>query len=357
MPEIVPQTNVTLEDQLSHVDQLPAGMPYLENNGYMIMGETDEGEEVSFVSCIFRCGGGRDGPWQVDETFKGQTTFLASPKDHSGSMQDNEFIGNRTWATDAWESGEVIKTDDAVIWKLGDRQHICKPPYWEIKGEHMGIEFDLLLTGIGDAPYHKGPYKDLKKNQIGGYEHPLCAEGTIVADGKTYTLRKDKSFGCQESFIQPAWDLAGVLKGETYYWVWWASENVRIFIYYYPSVGKTYSHVTLDGVEIPFSENGQSDINMEELEYWVDPKTRLRVPTKWHFNLKSANGVIDMDISAAYRTFYSYLTTSGATMHYGLHSHSEGEMKLADGRSVPLKDMRTYVEHGWTAIPLQSHAS
>lgn len=356
MSEITPQTNVNLDDQMSHVDELPAGMAYLENNGFMIMGETDEGEEVSLVSCIFRVGGGKEGPWQVDEGFKGQTTFLVSPKDHSGGMQDNDFIGNRTWATDSWQPGEIVRTDDAVIWKLGNRQHVNRPPFWEIKGEHMGVEFDLLLTGIGDAAYHKGPYKDLAENQIGGYEHPLCAEGTITANGKTYTLRKDKSFGCQESFLQPAWDLAAVLQGETYYWVWWASDNVRIFIYYYPSVGKTYSHVTVDGEDIPFSENGQSNINMEELEYWIDPKTRLRVPVKWHFNMESASGTIDMDISAATRTFYSYLTTSGATMHYGLHSHSEGEMKLADGKKIPLKDMRSYVEHGWTAIPLQAQA-
>lgn len=356
MTDFKPITNVTLDDQLSFKDELPAGMSYLENNGFMIMGETDEGEEISFVSCIFRVGGDKDGPWQVDDAFKAQTTFLVSPGGHSGGMQNNTFIGNRSWATDNWSRAEIVKTDDAVTWKLGNRVHICRPPYWEIKGEHMGLEFDLLLTGIGDAAYHKGPYPDLVKNNIAGFEHPLCAEGTIKTEGKTYTLRKEKSFGCQEKFTQPAFDLAEILRGETYYWVWWASENVRIFIYYYPQMGRTYSHVTLDNEEIVFSENGQSDISMEELEYWIDPQTRLRVPIKWHFNMKSANGTIDMDIDASTRTYYSYLTKSGATMHYGLHSHSEGVMDLTDGRSVPLKDMRSYVEHGWTAIPLGAFA-
>ena len=56
MSEIIPKTNVTLEEQLSYVDQIPSDMAYLENNGFMIMGETDEGEEVSLVSCIFSCG-------------------------------------------------------------------------------------------------------------------------------------------------------------------------------------------------------------------------------------------------------------------------------------------------------------
>jgi hypothetical protein len=354
MTEVTAQTNVTLEEQLSYVDDLPAGMSYLENNGFMIMGETDEGEEISFVSCIFRAGGDKDGPWMADDGHYGQTTFLVEPKDKSAGMQDTDFIGNRSWITDKWEPVEITQTDDAVIWKQGNRQHICRPPYWEIKGEHMGLEFDLLLTGIGDAAYHKGPYSQLKQNNIAGYEHPLCAEGTIKSDGKTYTLRKDKSFGCQENFIQPAFDLAQVLSGETYYWVWWASENVRIFIYWYPSMGKTYSHVTVDGEPVEFIENGQSDINMDELEYWVDPKTRLRVPVKWHFHMKSANGTISMDIEASSRTYYSYLSRSGATMHYGLHSHSEGEMKLTDGRTIALKDLRSYVEHGWTAIPLGS---
>lgn len=356
MTKISPYTNVTLEDQMSYVDQLPAGSSYLESSGFLIMGETDAGEEISLVSVIYRVGGGKDGPWQVDDSFKAQTTLLVCSTDHRGGIQDNDFIGNRTWATDNWQPGEVVRTDDAVIWTLGNRHHVCRPPFWEITGEHMGIEFDLQLTGIGDAAYHKGPFRDLATNGLAGYEHPLCAEGTITVNGKTYRLRKDKSFGCQEKFIQPAWDLADVLCGETYYWAWWASDNVRIFIYYYPSVGKTYSHVTVDGKEVPFSENGQSDINMEELEYWIDPRTRLRVPVKWHFSMKSASGTIDMDIAAANRTYYSYLTRSGATMHYGLHSHSDGVLKLTDGESIPLKDMRSYVEHGWTAIPLEDCA-
>lgn len=356
MTEIKPITNVTLEDQLSFKDQLPPGMPYLENNGFLIMGETEEGEEVSIVSCIMRVGGSKDDIWQVEDAFKGQTTFLVSSKDHSGGIQDNDFIGNRTWATDNWQPAEITKTDDAVIWKLGNRQHICRPPYWEIKGEHMGIEFDLLLTGIGNAAFHKGPYENLKANNIAGFEHPLCAEGTIKAEGKTYTLEKDKSFGCQEKFTQPAFDLAKILNGETYYWVWWANERVRIFIYYYPQMNKTYSHVTVDGEDVQFMEGGQSDIKMDELEYWIDPKTRLRVPVKWRFQMNSAAGAIDMEINAATRTYYSYLTQSGATMHYGLHSHSEGELKLTGGESIALKDMRTYVEHGWTAIPLGGHA-
>ena len=351
------RTNVTLDDQLSYRDSVPKGVSYMENNCLFIMGESEEGDEVSLVSCIFRVGGGKDGPWQVEDKFVGQTTFQVMPKGHSSGMHNNDFIGNRSWATDDWKSGGVTKTKDAVIWKVGNVQQICRPPYWELKGEHMGVEFDLLFSGLGDAAFHKGKYADFAANGIAGYEAPLCAEGTIKAEGKTYTLKKEKSFGCQEKFTQPAWDLAKVLIGETYYWVWWANEHVRIFIYSYPSMGRSYSHVVVDGQEVDFSENGKSNIKMEELEFWIDPKTRMRVPVKWHFNMQSANGTIDLDVAASSRTFYGYLTESGATMHYGLHSHSLGQMSFPDGRTIPLKDMRTYVEHGWCAIPLPAAAT
>jgi hypothetical protein len=70
------------------------------------------------------------------------------------------------------------------------------------------------------------------------------------------------------------------------------------------------------------------------------------------FNMPSPNGTIDLDVAASCRTFYSYLTESGATIHYAMHSNSEGQLSLADGHSIPLKDMRSYVELGWTALPL-----
>lgn len=350
------RTNATLADQLSYKESLPKGLSYMESFGFLVMGESEEGEEVSLVTCIFRVGGGKNGTWQVEDVFKGQTTFLIASKGHTGGMHNNDFIGNRTWATDAWTSGKVVKTEKEVIWSLGNYQFVCHPPFWEIKGEHMGIEFDLHLSGLGDVACHKGKYAELATKGMAGYEAPLCAEGTIKAQGKTYTLRKEKSFGCQERFTQPAWDLAKILRGETYYWVWWASETVRIFIYSYPSVGKTFSHVTVDGKEVVFAENGKSNIKMDAKQWWIDPQTRMQVPVKWHFNMQSANGVIDLDIEAASRTFYSYLSESGATIHYGLHSHSEGQFAFPDGRKIPLKDMRTYVEHGWCAIPLPAAA-
>ncbi|MDD5094359.1 MAG: hypothetical protein PHV74_08285 [Dehalococcoidia bacterium] len=346
-------TNVTLEDQLSYKDKLPKGQSYFENCGFMVLGECEE-HDISLVTCIFRAGGGRQGPWQVDDIFKGQTTFLVEPKGQTGKMHNNDFIGNRTWAMDHWTGGEVRQTKDEVIWQLGNRQHICRPPYWEVKGEHMGVDCNLTLGGLGDAAYHKGKYTDLAKNGVAGYEQPMWVEGTITAQGKTYTLKK--GFGVQEKFTQPAWDLAQTLTEQAYYWVWWASDSVRIFIYYFPSMGRTYSNVVVDGKEIPFAENGKSNISLDELEWWIDPKTKMQVPVRWHFNLQSKNGVVDLMLAASSRTFYGYLTQAGATIHYGLHAHSNGRLFLPDGRIIPLDNMMTYVEKGWCGIPLQSGA-
>lgn len=349
--------NIPLEEEGSYADLVPAGVSFMEDHGFLIMGESEEGDEISLVSTFFRLGGGVDGPWMVDDRFCEQTTLLVIPKGQRGAIHDNHFIGNRTWGIDHWRSGQITKTDDEVIWKIGNLQHICRPPVWELKGEHLGIEFDFVLGATEDATYHKGKYSEFEANGIGGYEMPVWAEGTVRAEGKTYTMKREKTFCNHEKFTQPAWDLAKVLTGETYYWSWFHCESALIFIYYYPSEGKAHSHVSVEGQSYDFNDhNGQSNISMEELEWWIDPKTRMRIPVKWHFNITSKNGVIDFDVAASHRTFYSFLTESGATMHYGLHSLSQGQVAFPDGRKVQMKDMRSYIEHGWCAIPLSSAA-
>lgn len=351
----LPVTNVTLNDQLSYKHTLPKEMSYHENCSFLIMAETEEGEEISLVVGSMRVGGGgKQGCWRVGDGYMGQCTFLVVPK--TGGMHNNDFIGNRTWVTDQW-TGDVVNTKDAVVWTVGGHQYTCRPPYWEIKGENMGIELDLLLTGMGDAAFHKGHYSELAARNEAGYEHPMYCEGTIKSQGKTYTLIKEKSFGVQEKFTCPAWDLAKVLTGTHYYWIWWASESVRIFLYWYPSAGRTFTNVVVDNKKIEFTENGKNNFTLTEKEWWIDPRTRMQVPIKWHFNMQSANGVIDLDIAATSRTFYSYLTASGATIHYGMHSHSDGRLSLTDGRVFPLNNMRTYAETGWTALPLPPAAS
>jgi len=341
-------TNVTMKDQLSYRNALAKDVPFLENNGFMLMGESEEGFDITLVSCLFNMGGGEDKCWAVDHGSKLQTTFMAVPENQRNTMQNNDFTSNRTWATD-WKSEiEVIETKDSVTWKLGNREHICKPPYWYVKGEHMGVDCDLKLSGIGDAVYHKGKFADLQSRGLAGYEHPLKVEGTITFEGKTYTLKN--AYGCQEKFMQSNWDLAATIIEKPYYWAWWMNENVRIFIYYFPSLGRSVSHLYIDGEEI---EMGETNLKLDELEQWIDPKTQMQVPIKWQFEMKSNLASVNMDLAASSRTIYSYLTTSGPTVHYGLLSFSDGQITLKDGRKIDVSNMMTYVEKGWCALPLQ----
>lgn len=340
-------TNVTMKDQLNYHHQIAKGTPYLENNGFMLMGETEEGYDVTFVSCLFNSGGGKETCWATENGSKGQTTFLAIPKDMRGQMNNNNFTGNRTWATDWTSQITVTETEEAVTWELGNRKHICYPPYWEIKGEHMGVDCDIRLTGIGDAVYHKGKYSELAERGLAGYEHPLRAEGTITADGKTYTLKN--AYGCQEKFIQTNWDLAATIVERPYYWVWWMNESIRIFIYHFPSLGRSVTHMYIDGEEVMMD---QPIVTLNEKEQWIDPKTLMQVPVKWDFEIKSETASVEMDITADSRAFYSYLTNSGPTIHYGLLSFSDGSITLPDGKKLLAKDMMTYVEKGWCPIPL-----
>ena len=69
-------------------------------------------------------------------------------------------------------------------------------------------------------------------------------------------------------------------------------------------------------------------------------------------NLSSKEGVVDVMASAGSRMFYSYMTKSGVTIHYGMLSRAEGRFFSPDGRTFGMKDARSYIEWGRTVLPL-----
>ena len=109
--------------------------------------------------------------------------------------------------------------------------------------------------------------------------------------------------------------------------------------------GFSYGRVYLDGKEVPF---GRGEISIDELELWVDPKTAMQVPVRWHLNMNSAQGVLDMEMTACARG----ITSGGYTMRYCFMIRSHGRFFLPTGQSFPIEDMMTYMEWGRSAMPL-----
>jgi len=72
-------------------------------------------------------------------------------------MYDNDFVRSG-WHPPQYlqpEDLKIVQEDNQVTWKLEGRSYICRPPVWEVKGSHAGVEIDLTCQQSGSG----GPLK------------------------------------------------------------------------------------------------------------------------------------------------------------------------------------------------------
>ncbi|MFH2044657.1 MAG: hypothetical protein ABIK92_05885 [Pseudomonadota bacterium] len=345
-------SDVQLSEDLSHVAELPKdqGSDFMELNGVLVMGES-EGYDIALGVGAWHVGGGRNGKWKADDAMMNQTTLVMVPQDKQGRMHDSFFVGNRLDASEWTGKVQIIQKPDHIIWKAGNRQFISRPPYWEAKGEHLGVDCNLTLGGIGNASRCYGLWPDLPTTTRAGYEQRCWVEGTITVKGKVYTLEKAYGIHDQMTFGH-SYDHMELIR-EPYTYIWCLSGSVQIFLFCMPKAGVSYGRVYVDDQEIPFSHN---EITMDELELWTDPETGMQVPVRWHVNMKSTGGGVDMIVGSGGRGIYCVVNKKGYNMRYGLNARTSGSVVLSDGRSVQIPDILSYVEWGRTVMSLESGA-
>lgn len=344
------RSDVQLSEDMSHVAELPPGKDFMECNGTLFMGEA-QGYDMCLVALNWHVGGGPKGKWMVDRANIGHTTFQMIPHAERYQMHDNDYIGNRQDAREWVGEIQIVPKSDRVIWKYGKRQFINRPPYWEVKGEHMGVECDLIAGGMGNATRVYGPLAGLKKTLWAGYEQRCWAEGTITVGGKKYTFEKAYAVHDLITFGE-TYDHMKNMR-EPYYYIWAIDDTLQTYIWSQPGSGMNYGRVYVDGQETPF---GKGEIAIDELEWWFDPKTGMRIPIRWHVNLNAAGGVVDMNLVAGGRGTFCVMTRNGYTIRHGFLVRANGHAFFPDGRKVPIKDMMTYLEWGRSAMPLEGGA-
>jgi len=235
-----------------------------------------------------------------------------------------------------------------VIWKVGDRQIICYPPYWEIKGEHFGLDLDIKISGIGNSVPHHGTWHDFATNGVAGNEQIGRAEGTFTYNGETYTL--DDGWAVRErECLGKGWDvpsLVGAAQG--YVWGWCFSDALTVFFFSQEGSGHSASRVYLEDRMVDF---GADDMVVEVLASWIDPLTHATQPTSWRVRMKSAAGSLELDVATWSRCLFGFHLLEGYTTHHAALGRTSGRYVSPDGHVIPLDDTRTYVEQGF-ATPL-----
>lgn len=333
-------SDVKLNEDLSHIDQIPKGDTYFEYWGNLVMGTTTDGMDFMLGPGAYRLGGGRKGYYRVDDSLMCQSLLQLAPQDQRGKMHDNGQISNRLdpveWAGEA----QIKKKGDSVILQpVGGYEFICQPPYWQIKGEHFGVKLDVTLGGKGPANRHFGPWEKAAENGAAGYDQACWAEGTFVTDGKTYTI--DKGYGVHLHVIQRNIDLVELFQQFEYYWIWIVNDSIEMAVM--KQLGVQYGAATIDNHEYAFVPGNAA---ITELEYWIDPQNHSQVPIRWHVSMASPEGMADMTIAAGSRLSFGYAMRTGQTRQYGFLCSANGRFCLRDGRCVSIENVMTYVEYG-----------
>jgi hypothetical protein len=175
-------SDVELDDEFSHYQELPEDQlreHFTDHIGIGIWGRAGD-KDVYIGDTIYHVGGRL---WGIDAGAVIQTNLLFSPTDDR-VMKNNDFLANRMDPLRHFDNLEVIRESDKVIWKAANRETICYPPYWEIKGEHFGLDLDIKVSGIGDSVPHLGTWQDFTANGVAGNEQLGTAEGSFTYNGE-----------------------------------------------------------------------------------------------------------------------------------------------------------------------------
>lgn len=344
-------SDVTPEETLSYRDELAephfTGSHLLEDNGFLITGETDD-HDVFAISVTFNVDGEA---WGGKPVTLRQTNFMAVPKaQRYKGIADNDYVGVRSDPVRPLPLN-VVRDGDKVTWTVGDLVSTAEVPYWTVKGDHAGVDFDLTMGGLCSASRFLGAFSDLQTNGLAGVEQPVWVEGSISQGGQTYSLQR--GIGMHEKvIIGDQWVHGAAAERKTrHYWIWCLDEDVRVFSYVKEATGVTFGHHSIGDDHSHF---GPGQIDIAELDYWTDPRTGQRIPSKLSVTMKSDESVAALVIEAYGRFMYTYCQARANITYYGLMCRANGTISTPNG-VIPIKDVRTYVESGIYPTPLPAN--
>jgi len=338
-------SDVRLIDEAAHHHELPAdhlAEHFQDHIGVGIFGKSGD-KDIVFVCTIYHVGGRQ---WGIQDGAVMQTSLVVSPTDVR-TMRDNAFVANRLDPISRCDDFEVVRTDDVVTWRAGQREIVCQPPHWHVVGEHMGVDVDIHIHGQGRSiPYH-GTWDKLPTAGVAGNEQLGIAEGRITWQGVTYHL--DEGWAVRErTCLGKGFDVVSLLSAkEGYLWGWVFSEEVKVFCFAQGGSGHFAARVFHHDGIIDF---GPEHSSVEPLAAWTDPMTRSRQTTGWRLRMQSDAGMLELEIHTWSRYLFGFHLAKGYTTHSGALGRANGRFRFPDGREVRVDERIAYFEQGFATL-------
>jgi hypothetical protein len=336
-------SDITLYDEADHHQDYPANEDYWHSTCYTFTGES-EGYDILLMTRIdiIRVYNAK-GQWiHPGENLEHETTLIVVPSSQRGKgMEDHDFVHSGHYFAQRLDLSELILTpgEAAVIWEVPGRTHTCRPPIWELKGSHAGVDLDLTFRQMPPSWWTLGSFQNAKTSNTGGYDAPCSIEGSITVAGRTFQLKN--AYGIREHMVVGRkTDIIGYLPPpDRLYWDYLVSDDITLYFFQYPLPGIYRGFVRAFGEEFAFiPKEGKGDIKHTILEYWNDPRSGLALASRWHLAMSSASGVLYIEISAHGRSFFHWVMTTGLRVEIWQIGVANGKFMAADGRTVEIKD-------------------
>ncbi len=316
-----------------------------EETAWIVTAECGDFDIFLWAAAYRLCGHG-DNVWLVDgEGAEQDTMFFAVPRN-----QRNEGLTDHDFARLSWEPGNRQTADALRVhstasggtrWNIGKRQYIAEANAFQLKGEHAGVELDLVFRPVPPALWEWGSFADAPARDRGGYDLFCRVDGTIEAGGKVYTIKNGT--GIKERITVGA--SANPVKTlpaprEMYWTIMMAPDDTAVFLFQPGRKGLDLGHVVRGGEDLEFkSHTGEAQVCLTLLDRWYDPRSGLSLPCHWHLSMASAQGLVDLEIRAHGRCWFNWILRNGIRLNTYLLCTANGFFRASDGALTPFEDV------------------
>ncbi|KAF2813039.1 uncharacterized protein BDZ99DRAFT_556199 [Mytilinidion resinicola] len=284
--------------------------------GFVLRAKADSGEDIHLWMFMYRQRGEEVIiNNEVCQTLLVCPTYTPAEKE---SMHDTPFINKGQNIDDYHPLNTLTFTDTptTATWTLAGRVFSSRANHWTVSGSHAGVSVQLEWTQRGDALYNGGPFADLHSDA--GHSAFIVhahVTGTVTAGGRTLVVSAGNGHGIHERIC-----MAGHVPARLQYMLErgmnWLNGYGAAMSWYIKTASRGRSATMMLNV---YGETlavvGGEWAGVEEVGFWLDPKTNQVNPRKWRvWAVVEGKGRLEAVVTAYGRAYYTWVRQGGVVL-------------------------------------------
>ena len=306
--------------------------------GFVLRAKTETGEDLYIWMFMYRQLG-----TEVIINNEVCQTLMVNVKfadEEKSSMRDTPYI-NKGQNLDDYHKVGTLKfsdTEDSNTWTLAGRVFRSEQQKkWKVTGEHAGVRVDLHYTQRGDAFYngHRGAFDDLKSGEGHAAFIVHCyVTGTVTVSGKTMSIYEGHERICMAGHVP---ERIQFMKARGMNWMNGWGKDISWYMKTADRGRSSTCMLIIDGETMVVY--GGENAWIEEIGFWLDPKTNQMNPCKWKVWALTEKGRLDATVSAYGRAYYTWVRAGGTILVHQYVADCEAKFTRKDGTVTEEKQM------------------